>query len=100
MSVNPVFTPASSVAPPKLPSLNDAPGRADGFSSALSQAVQSLDQLQKQADVGTIQAAAGEQVDLHDVMIAQDRASLGLQVALQVRNKLVEAYQDIMRMQI
>jgi flagellar hook-basal body complex protein FliE len=100
MNVNPVFTPASGVVPPKLPSVSRAAGGSDGFGNSLSQAVQSLDQLQKQADVRTMQVAAGEQVDLHDVMIAQDRASLGLQVALQVRNKLVEAYQDIMRMQI
>jgi flagellar hook-basal body complex protein FliE len=45
-------------------------------------------------------AAAGEAVDLHDVMIATQVESLNFQVALQVRNKLVEAYQEVFRMQM
>ena len=39
-------------------------------------------------------------VDLHEVMLARETASLHFQLAVQVRNKLVEAYQDVMRMQI
>jgi flagellar hook-basal body complex protein FliE len=38
--------------------------------------------------------------NIHDVVIAQEKASLSLQLALQVRNKAVEAYQEMMRMQI
>jgi flagellar hook-basal body complex protein FliE len=72
----------------------------DGFGSALSNAVTSLDRLQHEADQKAIALATGDPVELHDVMIAQDQASLGLQLAVQVRNKMVEAYQDIMRMQL
>ncbi len=50
--------------------------------------------------MATVQLAAGEPVQLHDEMIAQDQAALGFQLAVQVRNKLVEAYQDVMRMQL
>lgn len=75
-------------------------GGPDGFGAALVDAVQSLDRLQREADASGLQLGAGEPVDLHDVMLAQDRASLSLQLALQVRNKLVEAYQDVMRMQL
>ena len=71
-----------------------------GFGQALGDAVQSLDSLQKDADSQSTQLAAGDPVELHDVMIAQDRASLSMQLAVQVRNKMVEAYQDIMRMQV
>ena len=49
---------------------------------------------------GSLKVASGEPVELHDVMLAQERASLGFELAVQVRNKLVEAYQDIMRMQV
>ncbi len=45
-------------------------------------------------------AAAGENVDIHDVMIATQAEGLAFQVALQVRNKLVEGYQEIMRIQV
>lgn len=72
----------------------------DGFTRALSEALGTLTQLQQEADALSLQLAAGEPVELHDVMLAQERASLGMQLALQVRNKLVEAYQDIMRMQL
>lgn len=71
-----------------------------GFGDALGDAISTLNQLQQEADGKTMALAAGEPVELHDVMIAQDRASLGFQLAVQVRNKLVEAYQDVMRMQL
>ena len=71
-----------------------------GFGQALTDAIGRLDGLQKEAETQGLQLAAGQQVDLHDVMIAQDRASLSLDLAVQVRNKLVESYQEIMRMQV
>ncbi|MFN0074120.1 MAG: flagellar hook-basal body complex protein FliE [Chloroflexota bacterium] len=73
---------------------------AGGFGDALGDAVKSLDGLQKEADSASTAMAAGEDVEIHDVMLAQDRASLSMQLAVQVRNKMVEAYQDIMRMQV
>ncbi len=70
------------------------------FAETLAQAVRSLDAIQKHAADQAAQLAAGEPVELHDVMIAQEWASVSLELAVQVRNKLVEAYQEIMRMQI
>jgi flagellar hook-basal body complex protein FliE len=72
----------------------------EGFGKALTEAISSLDKLQQEADAGSLQLAAGEPVELHDVMLAQERASLSFELAVQVRNKLVEAYQEIMRMQV
>lgn len=46
------------------------------------------------------QLAAGQQVELHDVMISLERARLSVQTFVQVRNKLIESYQDLMRMQL
>jgi flagellar hook-basal body complex protein FliE len=56
--------------------------------------------VQHEADNQSLQLAAGMPVDLHDVMIAQDRAALSMDLAIQVRNKLVESYHEIMRMQM
>ena len=42
----------------------------------------------------------GEDIDVHNVMVAGEEAKLSLQLAVQVRNKLVEAYQEISRMQL
>lgn len=71
-----------------------------GFGDALMDAVKTLDSTQKEADAASTAMATGENVEIHDVMLAQDRASLSMQLAVQVRNKMVEAYQDIMRMQV
>ncbi len=63
-------------------------------------AIAGLDSVQKAADDKAMELATGEPVDLHEVMISRETASLHMQLALQVRNKLVEAYQDVMRMQL
>ena len=77
---------------------NEQPG-AD-FGSMLKDAIGSLSSLGAQADASSLKLASGEPVDLHEVMLNTEQASLGFQVALQVRNKLVDAYSEIMRMSI
>ena len=72
----------------------------NGFGKALTDAIQGLSQAQNNADTKSVQLAAGEPIDLHEVMLARETASLDFQLALQVRNKLVEAYTDVMRMQL
>jgi flagellar hook-basal body complex protein FliE len=59
-----------------------------------------VSRLHKSAERLANEAAIGGDVDLHDVMIASEKASVAMQLTLQVRNKLVEAYQDVMRMQV
>ena len=73
---------------------------AAGFGTALMNAIEGLDAVQKSADDKAMELATGEPVDLHEVMLSRETASLHMQLALQVRNKLVEAYQDVMRMQL
>lgn len=70
------------------------------FQQALSGALQQTNQYALQADTMVKKLAAGEVTDLHQVMIAVEKAGLSLQMTMQVRNKMVEAYQEIMRMQI
>lgn len=77
---------------------SDSP--AADFGNTLKQAVGALGELSAQADASALNLATGSQVDIHEVMLNMEQASLGLQAALQVRNKLVDAYQEIMRMSI
>ena len=70
------------------------------FGDMLKTAIGALGELSAQADSGALQLAAGEEVDIHEVMLKMESASVGFQSALQVRNKLVEAYQEVMRMSI
>lgn len=52
------------------------------------------------SQAGLAQLAAGENGNLHHVMLELDKARLAFQLTVQVRNKILESYQDIMRMQI
>ena len=87
---------------PSLPSLGSSPAKPAGadFGSALEQAISSLQQLGNQADASTTALAQGDPVDVHEVMLNTEQASLGFSLALQVRNKLVDAYSEIMRMSV
>jgi len=46
------------------------------------------------------QLATGEDVEIHEVMIAMEEADVSLRVAIAVRDKLIESYQEVMRMQV
>ena len=67
----------------------------------MSKAIESVNQLQNEADkLGTAYEAGDDKVDLAQVMLASQKADLSFQAMVQVRNKLISAYQEIMRMQI
>jgi flagellar hook-basal body complex protein FliE len=70
------------------------------FGQMVSDAVQQLNQIQQEADGAALQVATGTGGDLHTALVTVEEASLALQLALQVRNKVVEAYQEVMRMQV
>ncbi|CAA7602969.1 Flagellar hook-basal body complex protein FliE [Acididesulfobacillus acetoxydans] len=70
------------------------------FGKFLGQALQQVDGLQKNADAASIALATGQAPDIHSVMIALDKASLAMSLTVEVRNKAMDAYQELMRMQI
>ena len=69
------------------------------FGDSLSRLVNSVDSSDKAANTAVDQMLDGSG-DVHDAMIALQRAELTLQLTVQMRNKLVQAYQDIMRMPV
>lgn len=68
------------------------------FAEMLDQAIQKVEGDQKTAGEMMTKLATGEINDIAQVMIASERANLSLGMAIQVRNKVIEAYQEIMRM--
>lgn len=72
----------------------------EGFGSVIKDAVESIDQTQKNAEGEIAKAVAGESPDLHKTIIALQTADLKFQLGLQVRNKLIGAYDEIMRMPV
>jgi len=70
------------------------------FSSFLKDSIEEVNQAQIQSDIMTEKLALGQDVDLHEVMIASQKANITMQLTLEIRNKAVEAYQEMMRMQV
>ena len=89
----------------QLPEINRnrAPGKTEdgaSFGDMLKNAISTANDLQKQSDVEIQKYMTGESQDLHTTMIAVEKADLSFQMMMQVRNKIVQAYQEIMRMQV
>ena len=76
------------------------PDAASSFGELVSDGLQNLQQTQANADGLAQQAATGDLTDLHDYMIASTQAQLTTELTVAVRNKAVESFNDIMRMQI
>lgn len=70
------------------------------FGDYLKNVLHRTDQLQKEADQAVQALAAGNLDNLHDVMIVAEQAQLSLQLTVQVVNKVIQAYQEVYRMQI
>lgn len=70
------------------------------FATVLKESMNKVNEAQVESDSLTSKLANGEDVELHTVMIASKKASLTMQATLEVRNKVVEAYQEMMRMSI
>ena len=84
----------------RTPANSSTEKMAEGIGQLLENAVRDLDKTQKSTDTGIAQLVAGEPVDLHQVMLQMEESMVKLNLALQVRNKVIEAYQEVQRMQI
>jgi flagellar hook-basal body complex protein FliE len=84
---------------PSLSSVSAADGGAD-FGAALTSGLQRLEGLHDASDVLAVQAATGDLQDIHEYMIASNQAGIATELTVAVRNKAVEAFTEIMRMQV
>ena len=106
MSIGPIAMPIMPTVPAAstLPSAGTAgagaASSAEGFSNALSGGLDNLQQLQSTADTLAVQAATGNLTNVHDYMIAATKASVATDLTVAVRNKAVEAFNEILRMQV
>ncbi|MCC6484528.1 MAG: flagellar hook-basal body complex protein FliE [Armatimonadetes bacterium] len=71
-----------------------------GFGEALTDATKQVAGLENQANQLAQKVASGDLSELHNAMLAMQKASTALELTVQVRNKVLEAYQEIMRMQV
>jgi flagellar hook-basal body complex protein FliE len=97
MAVTPI---SNSNAMPAAGKTGDVGKFTESFGAALDNALQSVSNQEKQVRVLNDQFVTGQISDVHTLMIASEKAQLGLQLTVQVRNKVIEAYQEIMRTQL
>jgi flagellar hook-basal body complex protein FliE len=96
-SIPTAVTPAVGGGTPGTTAVEQAGG--GGFASALGQGLDNLQQAQSKADDLGVQAATGDLTDVHDYMIASTQAQLATELTVTLRNKAVDAFNEIMRMQ-
>ena len=92
------LNPKLQVPEVRMPQAQEKGGSA--FGEILKDAISTVNELQKQSDQEIQKLMTGESQDLHNTVIAMQKADLSFQMMMQVRNKIVQAYQEIMRMQV
>ena len=95
MSVSPIQI-------PQLPEIVKPSGKSAGgeFASLLESAVNQVENSRQNASESIRQLISGEKEELHNTVLATQKAELQFEMFLQVRNKVVSAYQEIMKMQV
>jgi flagellar hook-basal body complex protein FliE len=76
-----------------------APGSRKEFTNVLNEMVGEANRLQQDSDQKIAASLVGNE-DLHEAMLSLEKANLGLKVLIQVRNKMIQAYEELSRMSI
>ncbi|HXZ79910.1 MAG TPA: flagellar hook-basal body complex protein FliE [Terriglobales bacterium] len=95
-TVTPLRILPADIEPAAAPRPSD---RERGFGDVLQAAIGEVDQLHQGAEENVAAVLAGKGAEVHSAMIAVEKADLSFQLMLQVRNKVVAAYQEIARLQ-
>lgn len=97
LRIAPIVPPTLAPAPSSAPAAASSGG---GFGEALTRALSEVNELQLKSSEAAVAVASGKQVDTAQMVVDVEKANISLQFAVQVRNKLLEAYQELMRMQV
>jgi len=100
MNVNQVLTLVPRAADPKKALEQSISESTASFGQTLAKAVADVNSLQAEAGRAAESMVKGESVDLHDVMVAVEKAKTSFELLMEVRNKTISAYQELMRMQV
>jgi len=91
---------ASKIAATELPSISNVSSGGGSFSATLGQMISEVGAKSAASSQAVEGLISGQNVSLHQTMIAMEEASLSFQLMVEVRNKLLESYQELMRMQV
>src|SRR5271169_1046031 len=84
---------------PTSPTMPSSPGAGGGFGETLKNAIQDVNDLSNNSDQKVAELVKGDRQDVHNVMIAVEKADIAFQLMMQVRNKIVNAYQEVSKLQ-
>jgi len=99
MRIEPIQNITSFEPVSKTTAASSAPGDVS-FKDTIKNALSGVNNLQNQADDMSQKLATGELEDVHKAMLAMNKAKMTFDFTMTVRNKVLEAYQEIMRMQV
>ncbi|MGQ9559933.1 MAG: flagellar hook-basal body complex protein FliE [Candidatus Oleimicrobiaceae bacterium] len=89
---------------PSLPTTEEVrtsrPGQTPSFNQIVSHYLEETNELQLKAGEVVRQMAAGQIENVHEVMIAVEKSRVSLELVIEIRNRLLEAYRELMRMQV
>ena len=94
------FVPADKIFENSTISSNGTSNSSSDFENVLKDSLDKLNEKQIEADNITNDFIAGKDVEVHEMMLSMEEAKMSLQMAIQVRNKVVEAVQELTRMQL
>ena len=75
-------------------------GADTGFGDLIASAIENVSKAEAKADAIATDIATGGSASVHELMVAMTEATLGVELMVQIRNKAIEAYQEIMRIQV
>ncbi|MTV27348.1 flagellar hook-basal body complex protein FliE [Nitriliruptoraceae bacterium ZYF776] len=98
----PPLPPIGAVPPiaPNAPAAPTGGAPSAGFGQALTQGLQQVSSLEHQADALSNDLLTGGPTRIHDVMVATSESALAVDLLVQVRDRALEAYQEVMRLQL
>jgi flagellar hook-basal body complex protein FliE len=95
---------SKGLIPPSLPNIKKGTAASEsaqkGFGTVLKDAIQDINKLQMDADAAITKLQVDKTGSIHEAMIALEKADISFRAMLQVRNKIIDAYQEVMRMTV
>ncbi|MCG3180677.1 MAG: Flagellar hook-basal body complex protein FliE [Phycisphaerae bacterium] len=101
MAVNPLNNPIQSVGAGQAAAARAVDGKGDGsFSKVLMDSINEVNRLQSEAADATNKLATGQTTNVAEVMVAVQKADVAFDMLMQIRNKLMDAYQEVQQMRL
>lgn len=98
MPIKPAQMVSQHIAPAR-PADRSIPSDQDSFGQWLNKSIQTVNKMQQEGDSAAMKLLDGENTDIHGTMIAMQKASISMNLMMEVRNKVINAYEEIKRMQ-